>query len=80
MSDKNKIGQSDEQEDFLSLEDDERIPSRPDNRPGTKIHPINVPLPINQVPVPVLPAANRVSEGKPKRNSMSTILLRALLS
>lgn len=36
MSDKNKIGQSDEQEDFLSLEDDERIPSRPDNRQGTK--------------------------------------------
>ena len=45
-----------------------------------KIHPINVPLPINQVPVPVLPAANRVSEGKPKRNSLSTILLRVFLS
>ena len=36
MSDKNKIGQPDEQEDFLSLEDDEIIPSRPDNRQGTK--------------------------------------------
>ena len=36
MSDKNKIGQPDEQEDFLSLEDDERMPSRPDNRQGTK--------------------------------------------